>query len=247
MDTVQGVHDRRRGLKHWLPNLDRLGEPQAFQTKLRSHLNVLPFTCSSFEAGLVKAGEHGGTCTKRSSAFKPSQRLIEKRKARRSTADLSTRKQLSFEIQRVHRQELRAWKSAQISQHFFGGGYLQNPCMWKRLRSLEKHPVRTITAPPHPNDFADMLETFFFVFFLRAFLTAERSVARTVLLVSLQAFGTMLAIYIPAAPGCAEERAKSKPVSLQKGWKSAVVGGAGDFSEDLTDGRGIAFEVVAAR
>ena len=24
-------------------------------------------------------------------------------------------------------------------------------------------------------------------------------------------------------------------------------GGAGDFSEDLTDGRGIAFEVVAAR
>ena len=29
------------------------------------------------------------------------------------------------------------------------------------VRSLEKHPVRTITAPPHPNDFADMLETLF--------------------------------------------------------------------------------------
>ena len=76
-------------------------------------------------------------------------------------------------------------------------------------------------------------------------MSAERSVARTVLLVSLQALGTMLAIYIPAAPGC--ERAKTKPVSLQKGWKSAVVGGAGDFSQDLTDGRGIAVEVVAAR
>ena len=138
-----------------MPNLDRRGEPEAFQTKLRSHLNLLPFTCSSFEAGLVKAGEHGGTCTKRSSAFKPSQRLIEKRKARRSTADPSARKQLSFEIQRMHRQELRAWKSTQISQH------LQNPCTWKELRSLEKHPVRTITAPPHPNDFADMLETLF--------------------------------------------------------------------------------------
>ena len=75
-------------------------------------------------------------------------------------------------------------------------------------------------------------------------MTAERSVARTVLLVSLQALGTMLAIYIPAAPGCAGERAKSKPVSLRK---SAVVGGAGDFSEDLTDGRGIAVEAVAAR
>ena len=47
-------------------------------------------------------------------------------------------------------------------------------------------------------------------FFSRTFLTAERSVARTVVLVS---------------PGCAAERAKSRPVSLQKGWKSAVVGG----------------------
>ena len=80
VDTVQGVHHRRRGLKQWLPNLDRFGEPRTFQTKLRSHLNVLPFICSSFEAGLVKAGEHGGTCTKRSSAFKPSQRLIEKKR-----------------------------------------------------------------------------------------------------------------------------------------------------------------------
>ena len=44
-------------------------------------------------------------------------------------------------------------------------------------------------------------------FFPRAFLTAECSVARTVSLVSLQAVRTMLAIYIPAAPGCAEERA----------------------------------------
>ena len=54
-------------------------------------------------------------------------------------------------------------------------------------------------------------------FFPRAFLTAECSVARTVLLVSLQALGRMLAIYMPAAPGCAEERAKSKPVSLGRG------------------------------
>ena len=77
-----------------------------------------------------------------------------------------------------------------------------------------------------------------FFFSPRAFLTAECLVARTVLLVSLQALGTMLAIYIPAAPGCAEERAKSKPVSLGGGWKPGVVGRAGDLSEDLTDGRG---------
>ena len=77
--------------------------------------------------------------------------------------------------------------------------------------------VTTLTQPP-----STLTPHFFFP---RAFLTAERSVARTVLLVSLQALGTMLAIYIPAAPGCAEERAKSKPASLQKGWKSAVIGG----------------------
>ena len=152
VDTVQGVHHRRRGLKNWMPNLDRHGEPHAFQANPHSHLNGLPFTCSSFGVGLVKAGEHGGACTKRSSVFKPSKELTEKRKTRRSTPDPSARKQLSFEIQRMHRQELRAWKSAQISQH------LQNPCMWKGLRSLQKHPVRTITAPPHPNDLADMLE-----------------------------------------------------------------------------------------
>ena len=47
---------------------------------------------------------------------------------------------------------------------------------------------------------------------------------------------------------CEEHRVKSKPVSLGGGWESAVVaGGGGDFSEDFTDGRGLAFEVVAAR
>ena len=39
--------------------------------------------------------------------------------------------------------------------------FSQMVCMWKGLHSLEKHPVRTITTPPHPNDFADMLETLF--------------------------------------------------------------------------------------
>ena len=47
----------------------------------------------------------------------------------------------------------------------------------------------------------------------------------TVLLASLQALDTMLAIYIPAAPGCAGRGPKSKPVSLGGGWKSGVGGG----------------------
>ena len=31
----------------------------------------------------------------------------------------------------------------------------------ERATFTGKHPVRTITTPPHPNDFADMLETLF--------------------------------------------------------------------------------------
>ena len=155
LDTTQGVQHRRLGLKHWMPNLDCHGEPRVFQDKLRAFFNRLPFTCSSFEAGLLKAGKQGGRCTKRCVAFKSSHGLIEKRQARKSTTDPGVRKQLSFEIQRMHRQELRAWKSEQISEH------VQNPRMWKGLRSLERHPVRTIMTPPHPDDFADMLEALF--------------------------------------------------------------------------------------
>lgn len=39
----------------------------------------------------------------------------------------------------------------------------------------------------------------------------------------------MLAICMPAAPGCARERAKPKPVSLTGGWRSAVEERAGDM------------------
>ena len=53
------------------------------------------------------------------------------------------------------------------------------------------------------NDWVHKFPPFFFFFLLRAFLTADCPVAMTVLLVSLQALGTMVAIYIPAAPGCA--------------------------------------------
>ena len=85
------------------------------------------------------------------------------------------------------------------------------------------------------------------IFLLWTFLTADCSLTRTVLLVSLQAFGTMLTIYMPAAPGCAWEKDKAKPFSLGGGRQSAEEGGDGCFCEDLADGRGVALNVVAAR
>ena len=86
------------------------------------------------------------------------------------------------------------------------------------------------------------------IILFRAFLTEDFPVTRTVLLVILRALGTMVAIYIPAAPGCAWERAKPKqPVSLGGGWESAAVGGAEDFRKDLADGGGVTLTVVATR
>ena len=55
-------------------------------------------------------------------------------------------------------------------------------------------------------------------------LTADSSAARTVVLVSLRAFGTMLAIYIRTVIGCAWGMAKSNPVSLGAGKQSAEEG-----------------------
>lgn len=63
----------------------------------------------------------------------------------------------------------------------------------------------------------------------RAFLTADCSGARTVLLGSLHALGTMVAIYIPP-----DVQGESKPVSLGRGREPAEVGGG--FS-GLTHGR----------
>ena len=56
-------------------------------------------------------------------------------------------------------------------------------------------------------------------FFLTRCFDRRCSVARTVLPVSLRALDTRLAIYILAAPGCAQERAKSKWVSLGREWE----------------------------
>ena len=135
-----GYHTRRSTWKTWFETLDaEFILSWGTLRLLRALFSGLPFTCSSFAAGLLKAGEQGGTCTKRCVT------LIETKQA----------KENNCEIQRMHRQELRAWKSEQISEH------LKNPRMCKWLRSLERHPARTITTPPHPNDFADMLATLF--------------------------------------------------------------------------------------
>ena len=78
------------------------------------------------------------------------------------------------------------------------------------------------------------------MFFPRAFLTAECSVARTALLLRLQALDTMLAIYTGGSRMCTGE-GQVQASLLRRGLEVWCSGGAADFSEDLTDGRVVAF------
>lgn len=74
-------------------------------------------------------------------------------------------------------------------------------------------------------------------FSLRTFFSADLSVAGIVVLVNLQALGTMVEIYIPAP--------HAVQAGLLRGAGRLLQRTAEDFSEDLADGRGVAFSVAA--
>ena len=77
---------------------------------------------------------------------KPSPALKDLRNNRRQTADTVTRKELSFHIRKLHRQELRLWRSTKLS------AYLCNPSAWKMLRVTWRNMLPTTSGPlvvPH--------------------------------------------------------------------------------------------------
>ena len=70
--------------------------------------------------------------------------------------DSLVRKQLSFQIRKLHRREVRQWKSSRV------GSALQNPTTWKLLRSLSGRTSACNRAiQPPVEDFACMLESLF--------------------------------------------------------------------------------------
>ena len=148
--------DRRRGLKHWVPYLDREGKPGLFQSLLRQRMS----TCShhsleNLELALMEAGFQGGSCSKTCFKSEPSATLRELRQHRRQATNSQTRRLLSFQIRRQQRRELRTWKSMKLREH------LQDSSMWNALRKMDYHTVKTFVQEPHPNEFAKMLEELF--------------------------------------------------------------------------------------
>ena len=122
---------RMSGLKNWQPFVDNDGKASGFQSSVRKLLrtNTNP-TLPALESMLLTAGREHGQCKTVRFTFRPSRRLRGLCSLRRSTADVAMRKMLSFEIKKLHRQEIRFWKNSRLRQS------LGRASHWKALRNM---------------------------------------------------------------------------------------------------------------
>ena len=147
---------RRRGLKHWVPYLDREGKPGLFHSVLRQCIFTwLHLSVENLEIALVEASLEGGTCSNIRFKYQLLAALRQLRKHRRPATISEARRVLSFEIRWQQRRELRTWKSMKLMEH------LREASMWSALRTMDHHMVKTSAQEPHPNEFAKMLEELF--------------------------------------------------------------------------------------
>ena len=150
----------RAGLKHWQPHLGDAGHPTLFQAELRKLLgneqtDSIEQGITSLEEALYQAGRIGGKCNQTKCKFKGSDMLTHLRQQRRLAISRDVRRTLSFEIVKLQRREVRAWKSSKVQTLLQHGG------TWKRLRQLQNVAMQRTTQLPPPDAFADMLEEIF--------------------------------------------------------------------------------------
>ena len=107
------------------------------------------------EKELFDAGLKGGYSKQTRTKYESSNALRDLRAERRQAVERSIKKQLSFDIAKLHRRELRAWKSSRLQQ------LLNMPNQWKMLQKMSHTIVRQCAQHPPANDFADMLENIF--------------------------------------------------------------------------------------
>ena len=148
------LRNRRLNLKNWMPIFDMDEGPSLVQNSLREMLNST-ISCEVLEHCLLKSGKQQGVYGVKTFSFKPSAMLRNPRNSRRQNVDTVRRKELSFHIQKLHRQELRSWKSTKLS------ACLCNPLSWNMLRGMLRTPGHEIADQPHVDDFAKMLRGLF--------------------------------------------------------------------------------------
>ena len=148
-----------KGLKHWKPYLDENGEPTQYQSKLL-HIEANNYgnvneQLLKLEGDILMAGREGGECKRLQTRFLPSDDLKQLRLQRREAENRGIKKELSFQIVRLQRREVRKWKSSNSKVH------LRQPNQWKLLQRLQHGIGRQVADQPPPNDFADMLANLF--------------------------------------------------------------------------------------
>ena len=134
----------------------RNGTPSGFHTTVATSLTSLPLvSAEALEQCLVVAGRNHGRRGFQQLRFVSSRLLTDLRFRRRQTNDPQEQKQLSFQIRKVHRKELRDWKSNQTER------LLEQSSKWKILRTMDYGTGRWLPEQPQPFEFADMLEQLF--------------------------------------------------------------------------------------
>ena len=141
---------KQSGFKCWRPILDDHGHPTSYQQHIREMIgSSTSLTASELENILLRAGVKHGTSRRQGIVFSASERLQILRVARRQTVEQHLRKDLSLQIRKIHRQELRQWKSNQLNR------FLCNLSRWKDLRDYLPRPSgRRSVIYPHVDDFA---------------------------------------------------------------------------------------------
>ena len=151
-------HVRKRTFKHWKPFLDEDGIATLCHIGLQ-HVDANsicdPQHLPGLEKELFDAGLKGGYSKQTRSKYESSNALRDLRAQRRQAVERSIKKQLSFDIEKLHRRELRAWKPSRLQQ------LLNMPNQWKMLQKMSDTIVRRCAQHPPANDFADMLEDIF--------------------------------------------------------------------------------------
>ena len=105
---------------------------------------------------LVQAGIHHGTLVKRRLHFSPSAELKTLRHSRKHSRTQVAPKTLSVQIRKLHRRELRHWRSTPLAN------FLKYASCWQTLReNLPRPSGRRCVQQPPVDEFASMLEALF--------------------------------------------------------------------------------------
>ena len=130
-------------------------KPKSYTVRKLLRTNTNP-ALPALERMLVTAGREHGQCKTVRFTFRPARRLRGLCSLRRSTADVAMRKMLSFEIKKLHRQEVRFWKNSRLRQS------LGRASHWKAMRNMIHTSAGQVYASQPPLDeFADALERIF--------------------------------------------------------------------------------------